>query len=36
MEIGKIIKTGDITLAKEIEKTGYNGINEIKKSEEDE
>ena len=36
MENGKIIKTGDITLAKEIEKTGYNGINEIKKSEEDE
>ena len=36
MENGKIIKTGDITLAQEIEKTGYNGINEIKKSEENE
>ena len=36
MEDGKIIKTGDITLAQEIEKTGYNGINEIKKSEENE
>ena len=29
MENGKIIKTGDISLAKEIEKTGYNGVNEI-------
>ncbi len=33
MENGKIIKTGDIGLAKEIEKNGYNGINEIRKSE---
>ena len=29
MENGKIIKTGDISLAKEIEKIGYNGVNEI-------
>ncbi len=29
MEKGKIIKTGDISLAKEIEKIGYNGVNEI-------
>ena len=31
MEDGKIIKTGNITLAKEIEKTGYTGINEMRK-----
>ena len=28
---GQLIHTGDITLAKEIEKTGYHGINEIDK-----
>ena len=33
MEDGKIIKTGDITLAKQIEKTGYNGVNEVESSE---
>lgn len=32
MENGKIIKTGDISLAKQIEKTGYNGVNEVEKS----
>ncbi len=31
MDNGKIIKTGDITLAKEIEKAGYTGVNEIRK-----
>ncbi len=33
MEDGKIIKTGDIDLAKEIEKIGYSRVNEIKESE---
>lgn len=33
MEDGKIIKTGDITLAKQIEKTGYNGVNEVESRE---
>jgi len=28
---GKLICTGDITLAKEIEKEGYHGVNEIDK-----
>lgn len=32
MEKGKIIKTGDIKLAKEIEKVGYNRVNEIEMS----
>ena len=29
MKDGKIIKTGDITLAKQIEKTGFSGVNEV-------
>lgn len=33
MKDGKIIKTGDITLAKQIEKTGFTGINEVESSE---
>lgn len=33
MNDGKIVKTGNINLAKEIEKNGYNGLNEIRKSE---
>ena len=33
MENGKIIKTGDITLAKQIEKTGFTGVNEVLASE---
>lgn len=36
MEDGKIIKTGDITLAKEIEKRGYNRVNEVEMSEKNE
>ena len=31
MNKGKIIKTGDINLAFEIEKNGYNGLNTIRK-----
>ena len=33
MKDGKIIKTGDITLAKQIEKTGFTGVNEVEPSE---
>ena len=33
MKDGKIIKTGDITLAKQIEKTGFTGVNEVESSE---
>ena len=33
MKDGKIIKTGDITLAKQIEKTGFTGVNEVETSE---
>ena len=33
MKDGKIIKTGDITLAKQIEKTGFAGVNEVESSE---
>lgn len=32
MKDGKIIKTGDITLAKQIEKTGFTGVNEVEMS----
>ena len=30
MNEGKIVKTGDLSLAFEIEKNGYNGINDIR------
>ena len=33
MKDGKIVKTGDITLAKQIEKTGFTGVNEVEPSE---
>ena len=33
MKDGKIIKTGDISLAKQIEKTGFTGVNEVEPSE---
>jgi len=33
MKDGKIIKTGDINLAKQIEKTGFTGVNEVEMSE---
>ena len=33
MKDGKIVKTGDISLAKQIEKTGFTGVNEVKVSE---
>lgn len=33
MKDGKIIKTGDITLAKQIEETGFTGVNEVESSE---
>ena len=33
MASGKIVLSGDISLAKEIEKSGYNGVNEVRKSE---
>ena len=33
MKDGKIVKTGDITLAKQIEKTGFTGVNEVESSE---
>ncbi len=33
MKAGKIVKTGDITLAKQIEKTGFTGVNEVEPSE---
>lgn len=33
MKDGKIVKTGDITLAKLIEKTGFTGVNEVEPSE---
>lgn len=33
MKDGKIIKTGNITLAKQIEKTGFTGVNEVESSE---
>ena len=29
MNKGKIVESGDISLAKKIEKSGYNGINEM-------
>ena len=33
MKDGKIVKTGDISLAKQIEKTGFTGVNEVEPSE---
>lgn len=33
MKDGKIIKTGDINLSKQIEKTGFTGVNEVEMSE---
>ena len=33
MKDGKIVKTGDISLAKQIEKTGFIGVNEVEPSE---
>ena len=33
MKDGKIVKTGNITLAKQIEKTGFTGVNEVEPSE---
>ena len=33
MKDGKIIRTGDINLAKQIEKTGFTGVNEVEMSE---
>ena len=33
MKDGKIIKTGDITLATQIEETGFTGVNEVESSE---
>ena len=33
MKDGKIVKTGDISFAKQIEKTGFTGVNEVEPSE---